>query len=171
LRNIAELGGANSCFVDRICAELRPDSYTVVDTNAFGLSRLAGWTPPPGASTTLRVRQDDVRSLASESHHDTVFSVGLIEHFDREGTREVLGAHFNIVRPGGAVVVSYPTPTWLYRATRRLLEALGLWRFPDERPVGFTEVADAAAPLGELVMRRTLWPLILTQELVVFVKR
>ena len=100
-----------------------------------------------------------------------MFSVGLIEHFPPTGTREVLVAHFDWVRPGGAVVVSYPTPTWLYVATRRLLEACRLWRFPDERPLRFDEVARAVADQGTVVHRQVLWPLLLTQELVVFLKR
>jgi len=171
LRTVAELGGAASCFVDRVCRALNPERYVVVDTNRLGLSKLETWTPPAGTATALDLVPDDVRHMAVRDPVDTVFSVGLIEHFPPSGTRDVLAAHFALVRPGGAVVVSYPTPTWLYVATRRLLEALRLWRFPDERPLQFDEVARAVEGQGTVVHRQVLWPLLLTQEMVVFVKR
>jgi hypothetical protein len=171
IRRIAELGGANSCFLDHVCRSFAPDAYVVVDNNPFGLAQLAGWKPPRHASTTLTVHEADVRSLRAEGDLDTAFSVGLIEHFDRADTRRVLTSHFELVRRGGAVVVSYPTPTWLYRITRRLLEGVRLWRFPDERALTFAEVQSAVGTLGEVVSRRLVWPLVLTQEMVVFRKR
>ncbi|MCA1585538.1 MAG: bifunctional glycosyltransferase family 2/GtrA family protein [Acidobacteria bacterium] len=168
---VTELGGASSCVVDAICRALRPDSYTVVDNNPCGVAQLAGWTPPPPSATRLTVHEADVRTFAAAHTADVVLSVGLIEHFDRSGTSAVVRAHFDGVRSGGAVIVSYPTPTLLYRAARYLLERLHLWQFPDERPLRFDEVAGAAAGLGRVVFRRTLWPIILTQEMVVFQKR
>jgi hypothetical protein len=170
-KNIAELGGANSCFLDHVCGALQPDSYLVVDSNPFGLSRLAAWTPPAPSTTKLTILEADVRAVPRRTKVDTVFSVGLIEHFDPADTRKVLGAHFDLVRSGGTVLVSYPTPTLLYRVARRMLEFFRLWRFPDERPVRFLEVERAASPLGHVLSRRTIWPVILTQEMVVFQKR
>lgn len=38
---IAELGGANSCFLDRLLAGLRPARYHIVDNNQLGLSLLS----------------------------------------------------------------------------------------------------------------------------------
>lgn len=169
-RTITEFGGANSCFVDEVCRTLRPDVYTVVDHNAYGLSLLNGWTPPPPAATRLATRQADVRAMTAMDAADMVYSVGLVEHFDPPVTRAVLRTHFDAARPGGTVLVSYPTPTLLYRATRGILEFLGLWAFPDERPLRFDEVVSAVDGLGEVVERRTLWPLLLTQEMVVFRK-
>ncbi len=63
---------------------------------------------------------------------DVVFSIGLIEHFDPAGTRQAIEAHFALLKPGGYAIISYPTPTWLYRAARTLTEAAGLWKFHDE---------------------------------------
>lgn len=171
VRTITELGGANSCFVDQVCEALRPDVYTVVDHNAYGLSLLDGWTPPPAAASRLVVRQADVRSMDAGVPADAVFSVGLIEHFDPPVTRQVIRTHFAAVRSGGTVLVSYPTPTVLYRVTRSILEFLGLWAFPDERPLRFAEIARAIDDLGDVIERRTLWPLLLTQEMVVLRKR
>lgn len=171
VRQVVELGGGRSCFLDRVCRLLRPESYTVVDSNAVGLSGLAGWTPPHQSSTSLVLHEADVRAYQPEPAADLAFSVGLIEHFDPADTARVLRTHFDLVRSGGVVLVSYPTPTLLYRATRGLLERLGLWNFPDERPLCFAETAATASPLGDLVWRRTLWPLMLSQEMLVFRKR
>jgi predicted SAM-dependent methyltransferase len=48
---------------------------------------------------------------------DICFSVGLIEHFTEEDLPRVVSAHFDVVRPGGLVVISFPTPT-CSRSTR-----------------------------------------------------
>lgn len=171
VRTVTELGGANSCFVDRVCAELKPQVYTVVDRNQYGLSLLDGWRPPAPATSRLIARHADVRDLEVGEPSDAVFSVGLVEHFEPAVTRAVLRTHFAMTKPGGIVVVSYPTPTVLYRMARRALEFFGLWTFPDERPLRFAEVAPAVADLGDVIARRMLWPLLLTQEMVTFRKR
>ena len=62
---------------------------------------------------------------------------------------------------------SFPTPTLLYRTARAIVEALGAWKFPDERPLEPQEVRSACSDLGEVVFEKTLWPLILTQHIIV----
>lgn len=170
-RDIVELGGADSCFVNSVCKALLPERYAIIDGNAYGLSLLDGWQPPPPARTHMVIREADVRTPLPGLVSDVAFSVGLVEHFDRTETSHVLRAHFDLVRRGGVVLVSYPAPTWLYRSTRSVLERLGLWKFHDERPLCFAEIASAVGDLGDLLSRRMLWPLLLTQEMVVFRKR
>lgn len=102
---------------------------------------------------------------------DTVFSVGLIEHFDPQGTRSAVLKHFELLRPGGYAILSFPTPTALYRAARAVTEFFGLWNFPDERPLRRGEVLESVAPLGDVVLEKTLWPLVYTQHLMVIRKR
>ena len=80
-------------------------------------------------------------------------------------------AHFDALRPGGTLILTFPTPTPLYRATRRLIEMLGMWKFHDERPLGAAEVSEAIRERGDIVYQKTLWPLILTQHLIVARKR
>jgi len=98
---------------------------------------------------------------------DVVFSVGLIEHFDPEDTRKAVHAHFDVLRPGGLLILSFPTPTLLYRITRKLIESLGMWKFPDERALTPDEVAASVEEYGDVLTTKTLWPLLLTQSLVV----
>jgi SAM-dependent methyltransferase len=165
---ITEIGGANSCFLDSILANIRPRSYDVVDTNAFGLSLLAKRV---GDSATVRLHEQSVLQMSLPPTADVVYSVGLVEHFDKQRTREAVLAHFDVVRPGGLVVITFPTPTLLYRMTRGLIEAVGMWKFHDERPLQPEEVLATVRERGEILQEKILWPLMLTQYLVVARKK
>jgi putative flippase GtrA len=162
--SILEIGGANSCFVDRILADVGCRQYDVVDTNAYGLSLLE---QRAGRDTRIRLHQKSVLGLAMEEKADIVFSVGLIEHFDAPHTRQAALSHFDVLRPGGTAIITFPTPTLLYRITRGLAEMFGMWQFPDERPLKKAEVLNSVSERGEVLMTKILWPLILTQGIVV----
>jgi hypothetical protein len=162
---LIEIGGANSCFLDAILADIHPRAYHVIDRNQYGLDllekRLHG-------RCDVFLHQGDVLQLKSHGlRGDIVFSIGLVEHFDPAGTRRAIRAHFDLLYTGGYAIISFPTPTLLYRGARAIIEALGAWKFPDERPLKPDEVRDAVSDLGEVVFEKTLWPLILTQHMVV----
>jgi len=165
---IVELGGANSCFLDRIVAELNPAAYHVVDNNDYGLNMLHQRRDKP---PQVRLHRGDIFKLDLDFRADAVFSIGLIEHFDPAGTRDAVRKHFDLLRPGGYAILSFPTPTALYRAARGVTEFFGLWNFPDERPLPRREVLESVAPFGEVVHEKTLWPLVYTQHMVVVRKR
>ena len=129
---IIELGGANSCFLDRIVRELQPSAYHIVDNNDHGLNILS---QRAGKPPQVRLHSGDVLSMNLNLHADAVFSIGLIEHFNPADTRTAVRKHFESLRPGGYAILSFPAPTLLYRATRRVTEFFGLWNFPDERPL------------------------------------
>ena len=162
--SIVEIGGANSCFVDSILEKVPCESYDVVDTNEYGLSLLG---KRENLSKVVHLHQQSVLDLELERPADLVFSVGLVEHFDPRRTREAVLAHFGVLRPGGVAIITFPRPTLLYRMTRGLIEALGMWRFFDERPLEPEEVVAAVQEMGEVMFQKTLWPLFLTQQLVV----
>ena len=87
--SIFEIGGANSCFLDRIMAEFQPGAYHSVDSNRFDFD-------------SLRRRLDNYRniilhtadflSLNFDLQADVVFSVGLIESFEPADTHRALRA-------------------------------------------------------------------------------
>jgi putative flippase GtrA len=162
---IVEIGGANSGFIDAIARSCRASRYHVIDSNAYGLELLR---QRPEGPCPLELHQADVRKDPPDLGGDAVFSVGLIEHFDRAGTREVVQAHFDLLRSGGIVLITFPTPTWLYRAARMAAEAAGVWRFHDERPLGRDEVLAAVGDRGRLLHEQILWPIVFTQRLMVF---
>jgi SAM-dependent methyltransferase len=159
--SILEFGGANSCFIDQILEEVQPSRYDVIDNNQLGLDLLKSRYP---GDDRVSVRQGDALATSEpERLYDIVFSVGLIEHFDPGGTASVVAAHFNYLRPGGTAIITFPTPTWLYRGVRGLAEVTNNWIFYDERPLRLPEFERAVAGLGEIKSARILWPLILTQ--------
>lgn len=164
VESVAELGGANSCFLEAVVRALRPRVYHVLDTNRYGLELLRR---RGGGGASLQLHRANVLEPHLALQADAVFSVGLIEHFDPDQTREAVSAHFRLLKPGGVAVISFPTPTALYRAARWVAEGLGLWRFPDERPLEAAEVRRAIAAHGEVLYETTLWPLVFTQRLMV----
>jgi hypothetical protein len=166
--SILEFGGANSCFIEQILDEIAPARYDVVDNNQLGLDLLKCRYPRDDRVSVIR---GDVLSMSEpERIYDIVFSVGLIEHFDPAGTARAVAAHFKYLRAGGTAIITFPTPTWLYRAVRGLAEATSNWIFHDERPLRLAELERAAGNLGRIESARILWPLILTQYCVVMRK-
>jgi putative flippase GtrA len=162
--SIVEIGGANSCFVDRILSETGCARYDVVDTNHYGLELLQNRVANNGI---VHLHELNVLGLKMDRTADVVFSVGLVEHFDPPRTREAVLAHFDVLRPGGTAIITFPTPTLLYRATRCLIEMIGMWKFPDERPLEPAEVIAAVRDRADVLMQKTLWPLMLTQHMIV----
>jgi SAM-dependent methyltransferase len=164
---IAEFGGGNSFIADRILTDFKVRRYVVWDTNARGLDL---FQTRYSDNKMIEARLGDVREVAAEPEFDFVFSIGLIEHFDQEGTRRALESHFRICKPGGHVLVSFPTPTFLYRLIRGVATMTSTWNFPDERPLLFDEVLNVALKHGTLNYRSILWGIGLTQGYVVIQK-
>ncbi len=161
-----EWGGANSCFYANLRDQLHPKEYWVHDTNDLGLKK---FNDAYGSQNAIGSKQDVLAYRASENSKlaDVCFSVGLIEHFMPNETAKAIQAHFESVRKGGLVLITFPTPTFLYRVVRRALEMLGLWGFPDERPLTFDEVVPEITKYGTIVHSSINWPVILTQGVVV----
>ncbi len=160
-----EYGGANSCFFDAIDQRLRPLEYRIVDLNRTGLDlfRFRHADHP-----RVAVEEGDVRlSRPRYESADVCYSVGLIEHFDQEGTRDAIRGHFTATRSGGLVVLFFPTPTWLYLLCRKAIEGLGMWGFPDERPLSLHEVLTEAEKHGKVLATGINWWILLTQGYVV----
>lgn len=164
---LVEIGGANSCFLDAILNSVRPKKVDIVDLNEYGLDLLQKRLKQ---EQQVFLHKQDCRTVVLEQEADGVFSVGLIEHFDPPSTRDAIIAHFRLVKPGGIVIVTFPTPTWLYRLTRAVCETLGLWKFPDERPLLPSEVISSVRECGTILFQKTLWPLVLTQHMIVACK-
>lgn len=158
--HIVELGGANSGFLDALHLRYPTARLTAIDT----------YVPVVSTARIPVINRDVLAPVVESPGADVVLSVGLIEHFDREGTARAIASHFAYARPGGLVVMTYPTPTWLYRIVRGAAERLGVWRFPDERPLMRDEVEAEIDRHGRVLFHRTLWAIVLTQGLVVACK-
>lgn len=164
---IVELGGANSCFYEQLTSALQPSCYDVADNNELGLDAFRKKALPEYHSTAhaLNVLSPEVERL--KERYDVCFSVGLVEHFNTKGTAQSIASHFTMLRPGGVAIITYPTPTWLYRITRWTAEKLGQWIFWDERPLREPEVLEAVRPYGDVLHKQINWWIILTQGVLV----
>ncbi len=147
--SVCELGGANSCFAEGLIESGMCSQYDIIDKNEFGVS-LFKEKDFPTAIPIAAYEQDLIKPLKPEirKKYDLCFSVGLIEHFEPEGTKEIIKKHFDLVTEGGLVLISFPTPTLQYRMTRKLMEKAGVWAFPDERPLKMREVEDVCLSYG-----------------------
>ncbi|MBF0386239.1 MAG: hypothetical protein HQL20_00120 [Candidatus Omnitrophica bacterium] len=164
---IIELGGANSCFIDSILKAIRPREYHVVDNNAVGLLKLKERTA--GLSNVFLYHQD-VLTFQAPKKLDLAFSTGLIEHFSAKDVERVVKAHFSAVKPGGVVLLTFPRATWLYQLTRFWAVLFRLWIFTDEKPLDKEEILSLLSEQGEILYATTIWPIFLTQMLVVIRK-
>jgi hypothetical protein len=161
---ITEIGGANSCFYEKIAEELKPHKYIIIDNNQLGLDKFRERLGDPQG---VELYNQDIFAPDPTEHTDVVFSVGLIEHFDLQGTKESILNHLQYLKRPGTLVLSFPTPTLLYQITRKLAELTGLWLFPDERPLRLKEVEKTVSSFGRIVDKKILWPLFLTQYMIV----
>jgi putative flippase GtrA len=165
LGHVAELGGGNSAVLGAVRARFPDARLTAIDINPLGLRMLeARWR---GDGRITAIEADVLTPVANPLGADVVFSVGLVEHFGVEDTARAIGAHFAHVKPDGLVLITFPTPTWLYRLARRAAEAAGVWAFPDERPLEVGEVTREMGRYGDVLGVRINWPIVLTQCVVV----
>jgi cyclopropane fatty-acyl-phospholipid synthase-like methyltransferase len=164
---IAEFGGGNSCFHDAIMSDCSVDSYTIFDNNQLSINLFND--KYKHCEKSLGVQCDLLLADFTEEY-DLVFSVGLVEHFDTMGTSTIIKKHFQAVKKGGIVIITAPTPTFLYRFIRKFAEVLGIWKFPDERPITKREMYNNVLKLGSVLKEKTLWILGLTQLALVIKK-
>lgn len=163
---IVELGGANSCFYEKLAERFSPRRYAVVDNNAPGLRM---FRQRIGERPSVALYHEDVLEIspAPAPDADLCFSIGLIEHFSPADTKRAIVSHFHLLRKGGLLILGFPTPTFLYRITKKLSEMLGLWIFYDERPLGMDEVLETVRAHGCVLEKKILWPVFLTQGVIV----
>ncbi len=161
---VIELGGGNSAFCDTLTQHLHVCHYTVVDSNPRGTELFRMKHPGPETEALCA----DILTLdpATFEPADLVFSVGLVEHFSEEQTRIAIRRHFELARPGGLVLITFPVPTFTYRLIRRAAEALGLWRFPDERPIQLEDAVRLCVEHGEVIAKRLNRAILLTQGII-----
>jgi len=164
---VVELGGAGSRVFEAVRRALEPAAYHIVDTNEYGLNLMR--PKANGGAVFLHLR--DARHPPMDIAADLVFSSGLIEHFDTEGTRKAILSHLELLKPGGVAVITFPVPTFVYRVSRGASQAAGQWIFHDERPLRMPEIRAAIEGSGVLLDERLIWQTPLTQAIVAIQKR
>jgi hypothetical protein len=165
---VLELGGANSCYFQRFCQDFSVASYTIVDSNPVGMARFAHRNDPRVTCIEADLLGPPIDAIAER--HDIVLSSGLIEHFIPEETLRIVQQHFMAAKPGGLVLMSFPTPTAVYHGFRKFLE----WtdQFPPlfERPIAAPEAAGFQLAGSTRLAQFNIWSTILTQMLLLYRK-
>lgn len=162
--SIIELGGGNSSFCTPLLSRLRAAHYLAIDSNPRGVELFR--TKHPGSETEALCADLFSLNPSSIKPADLVFSIGLVEHFPEERTKTAIRRHFELAKPGGLVLLTFPVPTFSYRLIRRAAEALGLWRFPDERPIRMEDAVCLCAEHGDVLVKRLNRAILLTQGVV-----
>ena len=165
---ILELGGANSSFANSLINHFKATKYLVVDNNQYGLDLMNNQIQK---SDKINAKFGDAVSLPKEiGSFDVVFSVGLIEHFTPDLMEKCISTHFQRCRPGGIVLITFPTPTFLYWMIRKPAEWMRVWAFPDETPRSFDEVCLTCDQYGQKLHQSINWLIGLTQAYLVYKK-
>lgn len=167
-KSIVELGGANSCFYPAIKSRVKPKLFHVIDNNQLGIEKFKQKIENDNSAS---FELANILDLKTDKLFDVAFSIGLIEHFNAEGTAKAIRTHFDIVPEGGIVIISFPTPTFLYIIVRKICEIIGIWFFYDERPLKFSEVINEVSKHGTLLHKTINWKAILTQGFIVAKKK
>ncbi|MDP3735407.1 MAG: glycosyltransferase [bacterium] len=165
---VVELGGGDSCFYSLIKDRFSPKEYHVVDNNDVSLKK---FEDKFGSDTGTFLHRADVLVVQNEPQADLVFSVGLIEHFSPEDTKRAIVGHFSLLSSGGLAIIAFPTPTLLYRFARRVAVLVGKWIYHDERPLTMHEVETTVKEHGTIIEQKIIWPILLTQAVIVAKKK
>jgi putative flippase GtrA len=165
IQHICELGGGNSYFFPKLREKYHQAFYTIVDNNQRGLDLFRKLHQGDNKVTLLN--GNVIEPEFSVVNADLVFSIGLIEHFSPQNTIKAIQTHFTCAKPGSLIIITFPTPTWLYVTARQLTELFGAWKFPDERPLQIREVVNEITKHGEILHVSINWPVVFTQAIVV----
>jgi SAM-dependent methyltransferase len=166
--SILEIGGGNSCFLHGLMDRFQFRDYLILDNSTEGMRR-ARERFAPSYGDRVRYLEADVFDAVPDlsGRFDVVMSVGLIEHFSDDEIVRLVRLHADFASPDGLVIIAVPTPTIFYRIVRTGAELLGIWQFPDERPITRRRLVELMSVAGLLITsQQTLWSQLLTQSLV-----
>lgn len=167
---VMELGGGNSCFAKEICNQRNISNYDIVDNNELAVGFFVKQNLYVGKYTGIL--QDLTQKIDNITPvYDFVFSIGLIEHFQPKDRKQVIQNHFRYCKPGGVVMISFPTPTRKYLFWRRIMELLGVWMFWDETPLTYEDIREELEENGKIIKVELNKRLYLTQMIVLISKQ
>ena len=167
---IIELGGANSCFFEFIKKKIKPVHYKIIDNNKLGIKKFSERIELDSSISMECLDIIDLNQKIKKTF-DLSFSVGLIEHFSFEETAKAISTHFAFIKKDGICIITFPTPTLLYKVSRKISEMLNMWIFSDERPLLFEEVENEVNKYGIILHKSITWPILFTQGVIVAKKK
>ncbi|MDR1873232.1 MAG: class I SAM-dependent methyltransferase [Deltaproteobacteria bacterium] len=164
IESAVELGGGDSCFMKYILDKNQNLKYYIVDNNKVAINKISS---EYSNNNNIVPVYADILSTQLSFNADFVLSVGLIEHFNIENTAKCIKYHFDSVKKGGKILITFPTPTLLYKIIRYSAEILNIWMFPDERPLLKDEVFNEIYKYGNILDYKTTYLIGLTQIIVI----
>lgn len=169
VKTIVELGGANSALYRYIRTFFPHAQMILIDKEEFNES---AFCTQICNDLRLKCKVEDILTPKTEydASADFVFSIGLVEHFSRPDTALMIRRHFEQCRPGGIVLISFPTPTLTYKVVRCLMQKLNLWIFHDERALQTWEVESEMNRYGTKIDEKLDSRLGLTQKILLYTK-
>lgn len=169
--HVVELGGGNSCFARDIIKKSKVpiNSYSIIDNCDIAIKKFQDMQLK-GQAYKLDLTCENVEHQVDKKY-DFVYSIGVIEHFNKEDMEQVIKAHFNLCSKDGIVLISVPTPTLQYRFWRRCMELVHKWYFPDELPLKFEDIRECIEKYGMIQEKVINYRLPLTQLIVVAVNK
>lgn len=174
INSICEFGGGDSCFYSALRESYPNANYIVFDNSKRGVDsfndKYISKIPHKQKAVLCNLLECKSESEILDFKFDVVFSAGLIEHFNKANTKAMCEKHFLFAKRNGIVLITYPTPTLLYRLIRHISEKLNLWEFHDERALFFDEVDSTCREYGNLLDRKLNIAIGLTQEILVYKK-
>ena len=166
---LLECGGGRSCFAQALTKNnAQLVRYDIVDNNEYAVKLFDDMNIDVLHEGFC---QDLTKSDSEKEKYDFVFSIGLIEHFSEDDRSRVIKAHYDSCKPGGIVLISFPTPTRKYRFFRRVMEILHVWQFHDETPLVEQDVKPYVQKYAEVIESKLNKKLPLTQRVIISRKR
>lgn len=166
ITSMLELGGGDSCFYIFFSNINKNLEYNVIDSNEYGVELFNKKHEKEGVKAFCH----NIFEYNNDKQYDLVLSSGLIEHFSESGTADMIKKHFDFCKQDGYVLMTFPTPTFLYTSVRKTLELMGKWIYHDERPLKLEEVYKECGKYGKIIDYKLMW-LLGTTQYAIFIQK
>lgn len=124
-------------------------SVTVLDYSRRALERARAFYANNGLAADFVMADALDLPGAVRGTFDISVSFGLAEHFRGEARRAIIGAHFDVLAPGGETFVSVPNRFCVpYRLYKTAAELTGHWKVGEEYPFSRSELLRLAREAG-----------------------
>jgi len=144
---VIELGAGSGTYAALLAQ--RGAHVTILDYSDKALQRGRDFFDRNELSAQF-VKQDAL-ALPPElrNRFDVALSFGLIEHFPGDQRRQIVQAHFDVLKPGGMAFMSVPNKYCPpYRLFKFVAQRTGRWIFGEEYPASHSELLSLAKRCG-----------------------
>jgi SAM-dependent methyltransferase len=112
-----EIGAGGSHTLGALAGRLGCDAFGL-EPDLAGIEKTIELAAGESAHVSM-VRGDGFYLPFADGQFDVVYSLGLVEHFDHDGTVSLIAEHVRVCRNGGSVVVAVPNALNLPHSLRK----------------------------------------------------